>query len=61
MRIVAGGSALDYDASFTGEVQLIKELLSPVSQREAGTVRCIGLNYKEHAVEMNMSPPSFPT
>jgi 2-keto-4-pentenoate hydratase/2-oxohepta-3-ene-1,7-dioic acid hydratase in catechol pathway len=61
VRVVTGESALDYDASFTGEVKFIEELLSPVSQTEAGTVRCIGLNYKEHAAEMKMALPSIPT
>lgn len=61
VRVVAGGSALNYDAEFTGEVKLIEELLSPVSQRDAGTVRCIGLNYKEHAAEMKLAIPSTPT
>lgn len=62
VRVVTGESSLDYDASFTGEVKFIEELLSPVSQTEAGTVRCIGLNYKEHAAEMRHAAlPSIPT
>ncbi|KGO36421.1 Fumarylacetoacetase, C-terminal-like protein [Penicillium expansum] len=32
-----------------------------VSQIEAGTVRCIGLNYKEHAAEMKLTLPNTPT
>ena len=50
VRLTAGASALDYDAPFTGKIAVIDELLPPVSPAEAGTVRCIGLNYKEHAV-----------
>ncbi|KAJ6079701.1 hypothetical protein N7467_009454 [Penicillium canescens] len=61
VKVVAGGSALDYDASFTGEIKVIDQLLSPVSQKEAGTVRCVGLNYKEHAAEMKMTLPKTPT
>ncbi|KAJ5217871.1 uncharacterized protein N7469_011496 [Penicillium citrinum] len=61
VRIVEGGSALDHDAQFTGETRVIQKLLSPVSQQEAGTVRCIGLNYKEHAAEMKLALPSTPT
>lgn len=61
VRTIAGSSALDYDAPFTGETQIIGELLSPVSQNEAGTVRCVGLNYKEHAAEMKLALPSRPT
>ena len=61
VKVVAGNSALDYDASFTGETKTIDELLSPVSQIEAGTVRCVGLNYKEHAAEMKLTLPNTPT
>ncbi|KAL5355878.1 hypothetical protein BJX96DRAFT_185063 [Aspergillus floccosus] len=61
VRLVSVASALDYDASFTGEIALIDELLSPVSPAEAGTVRCIGLNYKEHAAEMKMILPETPS
>ncbi|KAJ5834450.1 hypothetical protein N7447_000476 [Penicillium robsamsonii] len=61
VKVVAGNSAFDYDASFTGEIKTIDELLSPVSQIEAGTVRCVGLNYKEHAAEMKLALPNTPT
>ncbi|KAJ5163012.1 uncharacterized protein N7500_004842 [Penicillium coprophilum] len=61
VKVVAGNSAFDYNASFTGEVKTIDELLSPVSQIEAGTVRCVGLNYKEHAAEMKLTLPNTPT
>lgn len=61
VKVVTGNSALDYDASFTGEIKTIDELLSPVSQIEAGTVRCVGLNYKEHAAEMKLTLPNTPT
>lgn len=61
VKVVAGASALNYDACFTGEIKAIGQLLSPVSQEEAGTVRCVGLNYKEHAAEMKMNLPKTPT
>ncbi|OQE30224.1 hypothetical protein PENFLA_c003G00582 [Penicillium flavigenum] len=61
VKVVTGNSALDYDAPFTGETKIIDELLSPVSQVEAGTVRCVGLNYKEHAAEMKLTLPNTPT
>lgn len=61
VKVVASHSALDYDAQFTGETQIIDQLLSPVSQLEAGTVRCVGLNYKEHAAEMKLAIPDTPT
>ncbi|KAJ5852150.1 uncharacterized protein N7529_011535 [Penicillium soppii] len=61
VKVVAGNSALNYNAPFTGETQIIDELLSPISQIEAGTVRCVGLNYKEHAAEMKLAIPNTPT
>lgn len=61
VKVMTSNSAWDYETSFTGEVKSIHELLSPVSQTEAGTVRCVGLNYKEHAAEMNLDLPSTPT
>ncbi|CAI7652524.1 unnamed protein product [Penicillium pancosmium] len=61
VRVVEGGCALDCEAQFTGETRGIRKLLPPVSQQEAGTVRCIGLNYKEHAAEMKLALPSTPT
>jgi 2-keto-4-pentenoate hydratase/2-oxohepta-3-ene-1,7-dioic acid hydratase in catechol pathway len=61
VKVVEGGRALDYEAQFTGETRGIHKLLPPVSQQEAGTVRCIGLNYKEHAAEMKLALPSTPT
>ncbi|KAJ5130862.1 uncharacterized protein N7515_006901 [Penicillium bovifimosum] len=61
VKIMTSTSAMDYDASFTGEIKVIDKLLSPVSQAEAGTVRCVGLNYKEHAAEMKLTLPNTPT
>ncbi|KAJ5551360.1 hypothetical protein N7535_000689 [Penicillium sp. DV-2018c] len=61
VKVMTSTSAMDYDASFTGEIKVIDKLLSPVSQTEAGTVRCVGLNYKEHAAEMKLALPDTPT
>ncbi|CAG8972996.1 hypothetical protein HYALB_00007843 [Hymenoscyphus albidus] len=60
VKVLDTKSALDIPASFTGEVKTIKELLSPVSAQEVGTIRCIGLNYKDHAAELNFSLPENP-
>jgi 2-keto-4-pentenoate hydratase/2-oxohepta-3-ene-1,7-dioic acid hydratase in catechol pathway len=34
--------------------------LSPISPAEAGTVRCIGLNYRDHARECGLAIPTTP-
>ncbi|KAJ5085759.1 hypothetical protein N7532_010530 [Penicillium argentinense] len=61
VKTVEGSSALNHTAQFNGEQKPITELLSPISQSEAGAIRCIGLNYKEHAAEMKLALPSTPT
>lgn len=44
----------------TGTTAQIARLLSPLAQHEVGTIRCIGLNYVQHAKEANMSLPTVP-
>lgn len=44
------GSALDPAAQVTDNVLTVKTLLSPLTAREVGIVRCLGLNYSDHAV-----------
>lgn len=44
------GSALDPSAQLTERQLTVKELLSPLSREQLGIVRCLGLNYSDHAV-----------
>ena len=44
------GSALDPTAQVTKNILTVKELLAPLSREEVGLVRCLGLNYADHAV-----------
>ena len=44
------GSALDPAAQVTNTVLTVKELLAPLSRDELKIVRCLGLNYSDHAV-----------
>lgn len=37
-------------------ILLTMQLLSPVASHEVGTIRCIGLNFKDHAVGCKPSP-----
>ncbi|KAK3688422.1 hypothetical protein B0T22DRAFT_153187 [Podospora appendiculata] len=60
VKVFSGTSVLDAGAP-TDEVAVIGRILSPVSQEEVGTIRCIGLNYKKHAEEAKMSIPNIPT
>jgi 2-keto-4-pentenoate hydratase/2-oxohepta-3-ene-1,7-dioic acid hydratase in catechol pathway len=45
----------------TPTTEIIGKLLSPLSQEEVGTIRCIGLNYVQHANEVKMAIPDSPT
>lgn len=38
----------------------IRKLLSPLAMEDIRTVRCLGLNYAQHAKESNMPIPKFP-
>ena len=38
-----------FASEVTEHVYTVKELLSPVSQEDCNYIRCLGLNYKDHA------------
>ena len=44
------GSALDLSAQVTNKVLTVKSLLAPLAREEVKIVRCLGLNYADHAV-----------
>ncbi|KAK6379073.1 uncharacterized protein PV06_04203 [Exophiala oligosperma] len=44
----------------TSIVYTVKQLLSPVSMEDCNYIRCLGLNYKDHANEANMALPKAP-
>lgn len=44
------GSALDPAAQVTDSVLTVKTLLAPLANEEIKIVRCLGLNYSDHAV-----------
>ncbi|OAQ64714.2 fumarylacetoacetate hydrolase [Pochonia chlamydosporia 170] len=58
--VFSGSSVLD-PGHATGHVATIKRLLSPVAAHEVGTIRCIGLNYKQHAKEVGLQIPEVPS
>ncbi|GJN81968.1 hypothetical protein PLIIFM63780_005504 [Purpureocillium lilacinum] len=45
----------------TGNTETILRVLSPLAAEEVGTIRCIGLNYKQHAQEVGLALPTVPT
>lgn len=44
----------------TDQVADIRMLLAPLARKDIGTVRCLGLNYEQHAKESNLPIPKFP-
>ncbi|KAL0573295.1 hypothetical protein V5O48_008658 [Marasmius crinis-equi] len=54
------GSALDPAAQVTKNVLTVKTLLPPLSNEEIKYVRCLGLNYSDHAAEAGLAKPAFP-
>jgi len=54
------GSALDPSAYVTKKVLTVKHLMEPLERNEVKLVRCLGINYKDHAAETNIAKPAFP-
>ncbi|KAI2623477.1 hypothetical protein GGS26DRAFT_600352 [Hypomontagnella submonticulosa] len=59
VRVFSGSSVLN-PGSPTNAIETISRILSPLSAAEVGTIRCIGLNYANHAKEANMKVPDVP-
>ncbi|KAK4332245.1 putative Mitochondrion protein [Rhodotorula toruloides] len=59
VEVFSGQSVLN-PGERTGRKEIIGKLLSPLAQAEVGTIRCIGLNYLNHAHEVNMAIPTVP-
>lgn len=49
-----------YDGVVTNKKLHIQTLLSPLSVDQTPIIRCLGLNYKDHAREANMPTPDYP-
>ncbi|KAF7161119.1 hypothetical protein CNMCM6106_008482 [Aspergillus hiratsukae] len=44
----------------TDQVSEVKMLLAPLARKDIRTVRCLGLNYEQHAKESNLPIPKYP-
>ncbi|KAJ5123424.1 hypothetical protein N7448_009521 [Penicillium atrosanguineum] len=44
----------------TEKVADVRMLLAPLARKDIGTVRCLGLNYEQHAKESNLPIPKYP-
>ncbi|KAI1204916.1 uncharacterized protein F4807DRAFT_300090 [Annulohypoxylon truncatum] len=59
VRAFSGTSVLS-PGSPTDQIETIDRILSPLAREEVGTIRCIGLNYANHAKEANVEIPKIP-
>jgi len=57
-RIINGSPLAKYE--ITDRVEDIRMLLTPLRREDIRTVRCLGLNYREHAFEAKMPIPKYP-
>ncbi|PWY76170.1 fumarylacetoacetate hydrolase family protein [Aspergillus heteromorphus CBS 117.55] len=44
----------------THRIAEVEMLLAPLARDDIGTVRCLGLNYEQHAKESNLPSPKYP-
>ncbi|KAI9730595.1 MAG: hypothetical protein M1834_005838 [Cirrosporium novae-zelandiae] len=49
-----------FDGVFTDKILQVKQLLCPLSYDEVPIIRCLGLNYHDHAKEAKMPIPDVP-
>ncbi|KAM3067767.1 hypothetical protein ACMFMG_011502 [Clarireedia jacksonii] len=49
-----------FDGVVTEKTFTVNQLLSPISLHEIPIIRCMGLNYRDHAKEANMAIPDTP-
>ncbi|CAI7565199.1 unnamed protein product [Penicillium discolor] len=57
-RVIQGDIFGQY--RITEQVADVRMLLAPLARKDIGTVRCLGLNYEQHAKESNMPIPTYP-
>ncbi len=57
---VFSGTSILNPGSQTGKTERVYSVLSPLAASEVGAIRCIGLNYRQHADEAKMAYPKVP-
>ncbi|PWW76137.1 hypothetical protein C7212DRAFT_279058 [Tuber magnatum] len=57
---VIEGDILSQGYRVTDQILDVNKLLAPFAPKDTKTVRCLGLNYAQHAKESNMDIPKFP-
>ncbi|CDK24070.1 unnamed protein product [Kuraishia capsulata CBS 1993] len=54
------GNVLSKDYVITNHIAEISKLLSPLSESQIPSLRCVGMNYIKHAIELKMEIPKYP-
>ncbi|CAG8466629.1 2091_t:CDS:2 [Diversispora eburnea] len=54
------GDIFKENVKVTSDIIRVKKLLAPLDRSQVPIIRCIGLNYKEHAKETNQKIPPYP-
>ena len=49
-----------FDGTVTDRTMTVAQLLSPIAVDQVPLIRCLGLNYRDHAKEANMPIPTVP-
>lgn len=49
-----------FDGKVTDKKLTVEKLLAPVTREQCDYIRCVGLNYKDHAKEANLPLPKVP-
>ena len=49
-----------FDGRVTSKTMTVSQLLSPLSADQVPLIRCLGLNYRDHAIEAKMAIPTHP-
>nr|XP_001390827.2 fumarylacetoacetate hydrolase [Aspergillus niger CBS 513.88] len=49
-----------FDGRVTDQIMHVKQILAPVSTEQCNYIRCLGLNYIDHAKEANLALPEVP-
>lgn len=57
-RVITGDVLGDF--TVTNQIKDIRKLLAPLPSERVRTVRMVGFNYAAHAIEANVTIPSFP-
>ncbi|KAF3066908.1 Fumarylacetoacetate hydrolase domain-containing protein 2 [Trichoderma lentiforme] len=56
-RLIVGSA---FDGTVTDKILTVKQLLAPLDYHDVPLVRCLGLNYHDHAIEAKMPIPEEP-